>query len=150
MRPKPVASPPSGGDRTTPLIHFKFNPADFTYTPSGVTVRNHGSMGSAADGTVHTTCTGAATGHTGSGKYGSGFRTDGETCHLRVSDPVAPLNGNHWTIALWIKRVAVEAGQLVMFRGDADAGWAPGEAQIKFSMTSPPVGEIANEIVGGI
>jgi hypothetical protein len=72
---------------------------------------------------------------------------DGETCHVRVPDPVAPLAGNHWTIMFWVRRKSVVAGQLVMFRGNVDPSWTAGETQIKFSEDPPWPGEVVDELV---
>jgi hypothetical protein len=148
MRPKPVASPPAGFDRLTPLLHFRFSQADFTSHASGpTTIRNHGSLGATGDGNISATCTGTDTGFVSAGRQGGGFVFDGETCHVRVSDPVAPLAGNHWTIMFWVKRKSVVAGQLLVFRGDDGPNWNAGETQIKFSIDPPPSGEIADELV---
>jgi hypothetical protein len=148
MRPKPVASPPAGNNRLTPLLHFRFSHADFTLTPSGSTIiHNHGSLGARGDGNISATCTGPDTGFVSAGRQGGGFVFDGDTCHVRVSDPVAPVGGNHWTIMFWIKRRSVAAGQLVMLRGNDDATWTPGKTQIKFSKDPPPADETADELV---
>jgi hypothetical protein len=148
MRPKPVASPPAGNDRLTPLLHFRFSHADFTSHASGpTTIRNHGSLGARGDGNISATCTGTDTGFVSAGRQGGGFMFDGATCHVRVPDPIAPLAGNHWTIMFWVKRKSVAAGQLLVFRGDDDAAWTAGESQIKFSRDPPPSGEVADELV---
>jgi hypothetical protein len=148
MRPKPVASPPAGIDRLTPLLHFRFSHADFTNHASGPsTIRNHGSLGARGDGNISATCTGPNTGLTDAGHRGGGFVFDGETCHVRVPDPVAPLAGNHWTIMFWVRRKSVVAGQLVMFRGNVDPSWTAGETQIKFSEDPPWPGEVVDELV---
>jgi hypothetical protein len=152
MRPKPMASPPAGSDRLTPLLHFTFNPEDFAAsTSSGLTtIRNHGSLGATGNAEVSVNCTGTDTGPVTDGRLGSAFAFDGGACHLRVPDPVAPVGGNHWTIMFWIKRKTVAAGQLVMFRGDDDAVWSAGETQIKFSQDPPPAGETAHELVRAV
>jgi hypothetical protein len=148
MRPKPVASPPAGNNRLTPLLHFRFSHADFTLTPSGSTIiHNHGSLGARGDGNISATCTGPDTGFVSAGRQGGGFVFDGETCHVRVPDPVSPVGGNHWTIMFWIKRKSVAAGQLVMLRGNDNATWTPGKTQIKFSKDPPPADETADELV---